>query len=69
MPETTTKGDGAFPLPRQEASARVRKPDAIALARLLDQWMDGDEGEQRETFEVLKRGLDEGRLEGYKLFS
>jgi len=31
--------------------------------------MDGDETEQRETFAVLRRSLDEDRPEGYKLFS
>jgi hypothetical protein len=31
--------------------------------------MHGDESEQRETFEVLRRSLDEDRPEGYKLFS
>jgi hypothetical protein len=45
------------------------KPDPSALARLLDEWMHGDETEQRETFEVLRRSLDEDRPEGYKLFS
>ena len=47
----------------------IRKPDPSALARLLDEWMHGDETEQRETFEVLRRSLDEDRPEGYKLFS
>jgi hypothetical protein len=31
--------------------------------------MHGDETEQRETFEVLCRSLDEDRPEGYKLLS
>jgi hypothetical protein len=31
--------------------------------------MDGDATEQQETFEVLRRSLDEDRPEGYKLFS
>lgn len=39
------------------------------MARLLDEWMNGDESEQQETFEVLRRSLDEDRPEGYKLFS
>jgi len=29
----------------------------------------GDANEQRETFEVLRRSLDEGRPAGYELFS
>jgi hypothetical protein len=28
----------------------------------------GDEAEQRETFETLRRSLDEDRPNGYKLF-
>jgi len=31
--------------------------------------MQGDKTEQQETFEVLRRSLDEDRPEGYKLFS
>jgi len=30
--------------------------------------MQGDEAEQRATFEALRRSLDEGRPAGYKLF-
>jgi hypothetical protein len=39
------------------------------LAELLDEWMREDETDQRETFEFLRRALDEDRPEGYKLFS
>jgi hypothetical protein len=46
-----------------------QKVDASALAKLLDEWMLGDETEQRETFDCLRRFLDEDRPEGYKLFS
>jgi 5-methylcytosine-specific restriction endonuclease McrBC GTP-binding regulatory subunit McrB len=46
-----------------------KKPDAAAIAKLMEALMQGDEAEQRETFEALKRGLDEHRPEGYKLFS
>jgi hypothetical protein len=45
------------------------KPDRSALPKLLDEWMQGDEAEQRETFDVLRRSLDEDRPDGYKLFS
>jgi hypothetical protein len=45
------------------------KTQPAALAELLDEWMHGDETEQRETSEVLRRALDEDRPEGYKLFS
>lgn len=40
----------------------------VALAALLNEWMRGDETEQRETFEALRRSLDEDRPEGYKHF-
>lgn len=45
------------------------KLDQSALAKLLDEWMQGDEREQQETFEVLRRSLDEDRPDGYKLFA
>jgi hypothetical protein len=44
------------------------KVDPSALARLFDEWMQGDEAEQRETFDVLSRSLDEDRPAGYRLF-
>src|SRR5260370_41363073 len=68
MPDTT-KHNQPFQRPRHRESPCSSKPDSSALARLLDEWMHGDETEQRETFEVLRRSLDEGRPEGYKLFS
>ncbi len=68
MPDTT-KQDQPFQLPRHKESPRRPKPDPSALARLLDEWMQGDEKEQQETFEVLRRSLDEDRPHGYKLFS
>jgi hypothetical protein len=42
--------------------------DPAVLARLLDEWMQGDETEQRETFEILRRSLDEDQPAAYKLF-
>jgi hypothetical protein len=65
----TTKQEQPFQVPRRRESPFGSKPDPSALARLLDEWMRGDESEQRETFEVLRRSLDENRPEGYKLFS
>lgn len=56
-------------VPRPRESAYPLKPDPSALAELLDGWMRGDATEQRETFEILRRSLDEDRPEGYKLFS
>jgi hypothetical protein len=44
------------------------KADAAGLARLLNEWMQGDAEEQKETFEALRKGLDEHRPDGYKLF-
>ena len=45
-----------------------RKADPSALAKLFDEWMQGDGTEQQETFEILRRSLDEDRPVGYKLF-
>jgi hypothetical protein len=55
-------------IPPPPESSRLRK-NAAALERLLDGWMRGDATEQRETFEILRRSLDEDRPVGYKLFS
>jgi len=46
-----------------------RRPDPRELEHLLEEWMQGNAAEQRETFEVLRRSLDEARPAGYKLFS
>jgi hypothetical protein len=68
MPDTNQRGQPCQIARRQE-SVRPPKPDRSALAKLLDEWMQGDESDQRETFEVLRRSLDEDRPDGYKLFS
>jgi hypothetical protein len=68
MPDIT-KRDQPFQTPRHRESPSSSKPDPSALAKLLDEWMHGDQTEQHETFEVLRRALDEDRPEGYKLFS
>ena len=47
----------------------MHKINASELAKLFDEWMQGDQAEQRETFEMLRRSLDEDRPAGYKLFS
>jgi hypothetical protein len=67
MPDTS-KLDQPLRVPAQQDSLRPQKADPSALARLFDEWMQGDEAEQRETFEVLRRSLDEDRPAGYKLF-
>ena len=67
MPDTT-KCEPRLRNSQQEESVRPRT-DGAALVRLLDEWMQGDEIEQRETFEVLRQSLDEDRPVGYKFFS
>lgn len=44
------------------------RTESAALIRLLDEWMQGDEAEQRATFQSLRRAIDEDRPAGYKLF-
>ena len=68
MPDTNKHGQPCR-VPRQQESGRPPKPDRLALAILLDEWMQGDAAEQQETFEVLRRSLDQDRPVGYKLFS
>jgi len=68
MPDTSKRGQ-PLRAPVQQDRLLPRKADPCALARLFDEWMQGDEAEQRETFEVLGRSLDEDRPAGYKLFS
>jgi hypothetical protein len=67
MPEPTKldQNSGEFQL-GQPLRGRT---DPAALVRLLDEWMQGDEAEQRATFQSLRRALDEDRPVGYKLFS
>jgi hypothetical protein len=51
----------------QERLDQIQKNQAaIQLLRL---WREGDEQEQRETWEYLERVLDEDRLSNRKLFS
>jgi hypothetical protein len=65
----THKHDQQSPIHRQQELVRSSKPDRSALTKLLAEWMQGDAAEQQETFEVLRRSLDEDRPDGYKLFS
>jgi hypothetical protein len=65
MPQTSKRDQPVQRLRHQESA----KPDPTALSELLDEWMHGDEIEQKETFEVLRRAIDENRPEGYKLFA
>jgi len=68
MPDTNKHGEPCR-IPRQQESVYARKPVPSALAKLMDEWMQGDEKDQRETFELLRRSLDQHRPAGYKLFS
>jgi len=62
----TAKPDPISRIPGEPGPTRT---NPSALARLFDEWMKGDEVEQRETFEWLRRSLDEHRPAGYELFS
>jgi len=66
MPRTA-KSDAHSVKPQRDLPPSGR-PDPAALGRLLQEWMQEDAQEQRETFEFLRRALDEHRPEGYKLF-
>lgn len=68
MPETDKHGSQARTQGQPKVALRP-KPDLSALGALLNEWMRGDEAEQRETFEALRLSLDEDRPNGYKLFS
>jgi hypothetical protein len=63
------KPEADFPAPPVPLLRPVApRVDFASLKQLLDDWMMGDLTEQRETFEVLRRALDENRPTGYKLF-
>ena len=68
MPNTSKHGEPSRVSARHE-SKYPQKPNPAALAKLLDEWMQEEDTDQRETFEFLRRALDEDRPEGYKLFS
>ncbi|PWU02915.1 MAG: hypothetical protein C5B51_20055 [Terriglobia bacterium] len=68
MRDTSKRGALLRP-PCEQETLRSRNVDPSALAKLFEEWMQGDVGEQQETFEELRRLLDENRLPGYKLFS
>jgi hypothetical protein len=50
------------------APGLTRTVDPRALSRLLASWMAEEPGDQRQTFEALRIGLDEARGSGRKLF-
>jgi hypothetical protein len=49
-----------------QSHAQTKKNQA--LIQLLRSWREGDEQEQRNTWEYLKQALDEERLSERKLF-
>ena len=51
-------------LPQSAAQSQKNQ----ALIQLLRSWREGDEQEQRSTWEYLKQALDEDRLSERKLF-
>ncbi len=54
-----------YPSPEQERD-KVGQNDAAI--QLLRSWREGDEQEQRETWDYLRYALDEDRLSERKLF-
>jgi len=61
----TSKGD----LRKTELGQRVDQTQKNhAVIQLLKSWREGDEQEQRSTWEYLKRALDEDQLSQRKLF-
>ena len=53
----------------QESDNGLPPIDTAAALALLQSWFEDDEKEQRETWEVLSKALDEDRLSDRKLFS
>jgi hypothetical protein len=44
-----------------------RDPDLPALIEMLKEWEAGDEQEQKETLECLRKSLNESRPKGYEV--
>ena len=60
----SSKHDQPRRIPRPQKPGSAQKRDAPAAAKLLDEWMLGDEPGQRETFDSPLRSVDEDRPEG-----
>lgn len=54
-----------YPNPEQKRD-KIRQNDAAI--QLLRSWREGDEQEQQETWDYLRKALDEDRLSERKLF-
>lgn len=52
---------------RQTEKANLTAKNNAAIG-LLDSWLEADEDEQKETFDYLRKVLDEDRLSDRKLF-
>jgi len=65
-------------MPKNPPAQPAQTPDAVssshprqdpqAVIRVLRSWCEDDPDEQRETWEFLRRALDEDRLSDRKLF-
>ncbi len=53
---------------KELSQSTVQFQKNLALIQLLRSWREGDEQEQRSTWEYLKQALDEDRLSERKLF-
>ena len=58
----------AFPLDQANKQNNQPTPKNEAAIHMLRSWREADEQEQQETWDYLKRVLDEDRLSGRKLF-
>jgi hypothetical protein len=54
---------------REDTEIPTESRSIEETVRSLRKLLEGDEEEQRETFSVLKKALDEDRSSGRKLFS
>lgn len=61
----TTKENQTFVV--SETAKKLDKKNAKAIS-LLDSWLKGDEKEQTETWDFLKKSLDEDRLSDRKFY-
>lgn len=61
----TTKQNQTYVL--RKTAEKLSKKNAKAIS-LLDTWLRGDEKEQTETWEFLKKSLDEDRLSDRKFY-
>lgn len=61
----TTKQNQTFVM--SETAEKLDEKNAKAIS-LLDFWLRGDEKEQKETWDFLKKSLDEDRLSDRKFY-